>query len=90
MRIRWYNIERDITNAQDGSSYEEAGRVRATDHASAAEVWAQQDDADSVDYTIVKGEPARVRVTDEDGCAKEFVVSGEAVPVYHARQVGAH
>jgi hypothetical protein len=54
----------------------------------AARTWAERDDADSADYSIVRGNEATVLVAEDREGAKEecFVVSGESCPVYRARQ----
>lgn len=54
----------------------------------AARTWAERDDAESADYSIVGGTPAEVVVAeDRDGAPEHrFTVSGESCPVYHARQ----
>jgi hypothetical protein len=60
---------------------------QAYDHESAAEKWAEDYD-NGGDYTIVgqRDEPV-VKVEGPDGSIKFFKVSGEAVPLYSAREV---
>jgi hypothetical protein len=55
----------------------------------AARTWAERDDADSADYSIVRGNDATVVVVeDRDGAPEHrFTVSGESCPVYRAREV---
>jgi len=67
----------------------EDGRpVRATDEQSAVEKWAARDDAESVEYLIAGGSDATVLVVlhGSDDTPKSWLVSGEAVPVYHAME----
>lgn len=54
----------------------------------AARAWAERDDAESADYSIVGGNEATVMVAeDRDGAPEQcFVVSGESCPVYRARE----
>lgn len=52
----------------------------------AAEIWANQSDRESGDYTIVGGSEATVRVRDPDGEITEWVVFGEQVPSYSATE----
>ena len=67
---------------------EEGDRIHAYDHSAAAEKWAECDDHDSADYSIVRGSPAtvRVRATTGDAGEKWFEVSGESLPSYSARE----
>lgn len=52
---------------------EDAKKVKAYYTTEAAENWAQWSDSWSADYTIVRGDPARVFVAlDEDGSEPEF------------------
>lgn len=65
---------------------DDAKRVKANYASQAAENWAQWSDSWSADYTIVRGEEARVFVAlDQDGSTPElFEVSGEQCAVYSA------
>ncbi len=74
--------ERD-QDFEDGRSFD------AYDPEMAAEKWAEYDDAYSAEYSIVGGQEVTVTVRDESGQDSSFVVSGEAEPVYFARQVRA-
>ena len=67
---------------------EDGKRVVATYAEAAAVKWAERDDADSADYSIVGGNDATVMVAeDRDGAPEQrFTVSGESCPVYRARQ----
>lgn len=56
----------------------------------AVERWARWDDANSADYHIVGGQPAKVMARDlSTGTATEWIVSGESVPHYSARKIAA-
>lgn len=70
-----------------GSDKEDGMLVAAFTAESAATKWAERDDAESADYSIVSGNDARVIVAeDRDGAPEHrFVVSGESCPVYRAR-----
>lgn len=68
---------------------EDAQTFYASDAEDAAKEWADRDDCESAEYQIVaqKWEPT-VTVKDlRDGEVKRFVVTGEAVPSYHASEV---
>ena len=74
-----------------GSSAEDATKVEAYDYRHAAEKWAEWEDAHSAAYWIVAGEPARVCVRLCGASeVKQFIVTGEAEPVYTARAVVTH
>ena len=66
---------------------EEDGKTfHASSPSAAAEKWAEWSDCHSADYGIVKGTDALVHVRREDGGETlAFTVSGETVPLYHAR-----
>lgn len=68
---------------------DDGARVHAHDHESAAEKWAEHDDFDSAEYSIVGGSPATVRVRPETNAADEkwFKVRGEAEPQYYADEI---
>lgn len=72
---------------EQGDTEDDARDVHALTHEDAAEEWAEQSDLDSAEYSIVKGGDVTVHVrrVGEDS-HKTFVVSGEAVPSYSARE----
>jgi len=80
----------------DGEGREWATVVRAHDAQAAAEQWAEQEDQNSADYDIVsQREIPTVRVAPVDGEGgvadiRYFVVSGQSVPEYTAREVTAN
>ena len=59
--------------------------LRAVDAEHAAEIWAEDEDDNSAEYSIVSGkyEPV-VFVRDQDGVVTKFKVTGESVPRYNA------
>ena len=65
----------------------DAATVHALSAQYAAEEWASSHDSNG-DYDIVGGSEATVRVRPkgEDGLGLEFIVTGETVPEYHARE----
>jgi hypothetical protein len=67
---------------------DEGVRIFARTHESAAELWAEQDDRDSGEYSIVGGNPAdvRVRLESDPSDEKWLRVEGESVPQYHASE----
>lgn len=77
-----------VWDPEDGEMAEVGHEVRAADHESAAEEWADQTDCersycilngnDVVVHVVLLGEPAET--------AKRFRVSGESVPQYHAEE----
>jgi hypothetical protein len=70
-----------------GQDREDGRSVDAHSAAAAAERWAEQDDARSADYMIVRGNDATVLVAaDCEGSTEhKFIVSGESRPEYRAR-----
>nr|WP_023596478.1 hypothetical protein [Pandoraea pnomenusa] len=74
--------ERD-QDFEDGRSFD------AHDAEMAAEKWAEYDDAYSAEYSIVGGREVTVMVRNEAGQDSSFIVSGEAEPVYFAREIAA-
>ena len=82
---REYLVDQDYSRAKDGSAYEESGTAWGRTPQKAAENWAEQDDRHG-DYTIVGGQDVLLRVKmDEEDPGREFVVSGESLPVYYAK-----
>ena len=75
----------DLDNSDRG--WDEAAVIYAADADSAAEKWAYREDRDSAEYSIVRGQPATVRVRPVgpvEVASVLLIVSGEAVPTYHA------
>ena len=70
-----------------GETEDDARRIHASSASAAAEQWAERNDADSAEYGIVGGSDATVCVRCPDGKTRTYIVSGEAVPQYHARRV---
>ena len=82
-----FEIERDCAIARDGTGYELYGTVYARDAEHAAEVYGEESDVHSADYSIIGGEDDRIRITDPDGVVTEWRVSGETIPSYTASRV---
>lgn len=78
-----YLVWREEANREDGK------RVKASCPEMAAKVWAEWADSWGSDYSIVNGTEQRVCVAldEEDSEPEMFDVSGESMPVYHARAV---
>lgn len=73
-----------------GQDVDDARDVKAIDPSQAAEAWAADADRRSADYTIVGGEPVRVKVKQvsiAEVPVAEFVVFGETVAHYSALAV---
>ena len=67
----------------------DASPTHAYNAREAAQKWAERDDRDSCDYTIVGGDVVIVHVAAVSGDdVRRFTVSGESVPQYHAEEVG--
>ena len=67
--------------------WDEADKVYATDAEQAAEKWAERDDCDSAEYSIVAGSDVAVqvrRLDEPDSDPVWWTVTGESVPQYHA------
>lgn len=59
--------------------------IRAIDEKEAAEKWAEKDDIDSAEYSIVSGSPAEVNVRKKgETTYTSYTVTGEGVPTYYA------
>ncbi|VVE78133.1 hypothetical protein [Pandoraea sputorum] len=69
--------DQDFADGRAFDAYDEAG---------AAAKWAEYDDAYSAEYSIVGGKEVTVMVRNEAEQDSSFVVSGEAEPVYFARE----
>jgi hypothetical protein len=81
-----YRIAQDWSSEQDGSAYEEdPDEVWASDPRAAAEQWAR--DYDNGDYTIVGGQPERLKIYLDDTRFIEVIVFGENEPVYTSRLI---
>ncbi|WP_368928398.1 hypothetical protein [Mixta calida] len=73
-----------------GAERDDACEIEAYDAESAAKKWAEEEDCNSAEYTIVSGrETPVVCVAEGEGPAQEFSVSGEAVPTYYAHPIRA-
>lgn len=73
-----------------GAERDDACEIEAYDAQSAAQTWAEEEDSYSAEYSIVSGRDTPiVCVAEGDGQAKEFRVSGEAVPRYYAHAIVA-
>ena len=61
--------------------------IRAIDAETAAEKWAEREDSESAEYSIVGGrETPVVNVRGPDGSVTRWIISGEAVPKYYASE----
>jgi hypothetical protein len=70
----------------DGEKREDTRRIHAIDAQQAAEKWAEIEDCGG-DYDIVRGDEKLVHVSLEGSdVVRIFLVSGEATPVYQARE----
>ena len=71
-----------------GQTKDDACHVDAVHAMAAALKWAEQDDAAHGDYLSVHGDSAKVIVADVSipKSQVEFIVSGECVPRYSARE----
>jgi hypothetical protein len=69
-----------------GQNSSDARRIEAFDAEEAAELWAERDDRNSAEYSIVAGEDVVVCVRCPDGKVSRWRVSGESVPNYIARE----
>lgn len=61
--------------------------IVAHDAEQAAERYAERDDWDSAEYSVVGGSPMTVQVIAPDGTITRWLVTGETVAVYSAREV---
>lgn len=74
---------------ENDETIDDAREVLAFDAEEAAEDWAANDDTQSADYSIVRGNEATVCVRlkdDESAPVETFVVYGESVPQYSAQR----
>lgn len=79
-----------IWRPENGQDEDDGKGVCAYNAEEAVERWARWDDANSADYHIVGGQPAKVMARDlSTGTATEWIVSGESVPHYSARKIAA-
>lgn len=74
---------------EQGECEDDARTIYAHDAESAAQKWADQEDHESAEYSIVaqKWEPTVTVQDQRDNELKWFIVSGEAVPSYSATEV---
>jgi len=70
-----------------GSKFPTIVEVHAVDAELAAERWAEDDDCDSAEYGILRGDDAEVVVTAADGTKTRWKVMGESEPTYYASQI---
>ena len=81
--LRKYRVWSPSRDEEQGDARE----IAAFDAQVAAADWAERDDCESADYTIVGGTPADVVVIDvETGERTEWTVEGESIPHYTARR----
>ncbi len=77
-----------VWSPESGETIEDAEEFAAVDAQDAAEEWAEYDDVQSAEYSIVKGHEATVHVSAGPGMEVEvFTVTGEALPTYYAHKV---
>ena len=70
-----------------GGSFADAREFDAYDAEMAAEEWAEREDSDSAEYSIVGGEEKTVCVSPIESDRHEtYIVSGESIPYYRARK----
>lgn len=70
------------------SGEDDAREIYATDESDAAEKWAEREDLNSAEYSIVRGNSVTVCVRGTvAGAVTRFDVSGESVPSYSAREL---
>jgi len=76
-----------VWNPDRGATKDDGLFVRSYDPEGAAKAWAEWDDANTAEYSIVSGNDATVVVAEDcDGAPEHrFTVSGESCPVYRAR-----
>ena len=69
-----------------GQTQEDGRHIDATDSERACHLWAQREDSESADYSIVSGTPAEVLVmlAEEGAPVEAFTVYGESMPHYRA------
>ncbi len=88
---------------EDGETMYDEILIRADDAIQAAENWAERDDSDSAEYSIVGGQKVEVHVMSEADYqsapveadevdttgldVKRFMVSGETVAEYYATEI---
>jgi hypothetical protein len=78
-----------VFNPDHHEDWEEASRIHANSPQAAAEKWAEQDDCESAEYSIVAGTDAAVqvrRLDEPDTDPVWWVVSGESVPEYRGQE----
>ena len=75
-----------VWSPDHGSTEDDAREIEAHVAWDAAQQWADNDDSESADYSIVRGNNAKVCVRDGDR-VRTFDVSGETVAQYTAREI---
>lgn len=68
----------------DEDPWQWASKIYARDPETAAEKWADENDCNG-DYTIIRGNEAKISVRAADGTITRWIVTGESVPEYTAR-----
>jgi hypothetical protein len=76
-----------VWNPDQGETSEDAHEVFALGADLAVEMWAEQDDNNSAEYSIAGGTPADVCVQGPSGHIRQYRVSGEYRRVYSAVSV---
>lgn len=73
---------------EESESREDARKIEAHSRWDAAKKWAERDDYESAEFSIVKGNMVVVRVEDaETGEVTRFEITGAAIPIYYATEV---
>jgi len=75
-----------VWSPDQGSTEDDAREIEGYDAEDAAREWADRDDCESADCSIVRGNSAKVCVRDGDR-VRTFNVSGETVAQYTAREI---
>lgn len=76
--------EYTVWNPDQGETKEDGRVIQARDAIKACELWAERDDYESAEYSIVGGEDVILMVEMGDGSIRSAHVTGEAVPTYYA------
>ncbi len=78
-----------VLDPEQSGEWEDAVKVYATDPEQAAEKWAQDEDVESGEYSIVGGTDMAVqvrRLDEPDAAPVWWVVTGESIPTYRASE----
>ena len=76
----------EVWNITDQETVEGASDIKALDAEEAAENFVEQCDWDGADYRCAGGQDFTIGVRENDGTVHRFIVSGEMLPYYTARQ----